>query len=79
MSSNTGLERIKKPSTAGGVVYIGAARKQVVEKLAIEVSFMTGKQITTAQFFQYLIDLHGEKAKNDIIKAFEGDRNGKKS
>ncbi|MFN3071331.1 MULTISPECIES: hypothetical protein [Serratia] len=70
MSSNPGLDRIKKPSSAGGVIYIGAARKQVVEKLAIEVSFMTGKQITTAQFFQYLIDQQGERVKNDIIKAF---------
>ncbi|ENG6110105.1 TPA: hypothetical protein ACGFAK_004778 [Serratia marcescens] len=74
MSSNTGLDRIKKPSTAGGVIYIGAPRKQVVEKLAIEVSFMTGKQITTAQFFQYLIDLYGERAKNEIIKEVGKDR-----
>lgn len=70
MPSNPGLDRIKKTSSAGGVIYIGAARKQTVEKLAIEVSFMTGKQITTAQFFQYLIDQQGERVKNDIIMAF---------
>ncbi|PUA41513.1 hypothetical protein C5U62_31605 [Pseudomonas protegens] len=37
-------------------VHVGYERYAELAKIAIEVSYRTGKQITAAQFAQYLVD-----------------------
>ena len=43
-------------------VHIGFERYAAITKVAIDVSYQTGKQITASQVAQYLIDNHLESS-----------------
>lgn len=46
-------------------IHVGNERFSRLTKLAIELSYALGIQITPSQFAQRLIDEYGERAKND--------------
>ena len=70
MSQNT--SRAALPPGKTNSVHIGHDRFAVATKLAIDVSYKTGVQITPSQFVQHLIDHYGQFAlENWSIKPTE--------
>ena len=59
----------RKNLTSDNVIYIGAERKDRIDQMTIEISYSTKKTVSTARFFQFLIDHYGENAKNEFIEA----------
>ena len=59
----------RKNRTSDNVIYIGAERKDRIDQMTIEISYSTQKKVSTARFFQFLIDHYGENAKNEFIEA----------
>ena len=46
----------RKNRTSDNVIYIGAERKDRIDQMTIEISYSTKKKVSTARFFQFLID-----------------------
>ncbi|WP_061800666.1 hypothetical protein [Serratia ficaria] len=53
--------------TSDNVIYIGSKRKDKIDQMSIEISYRTKKKISTASFFQFLIDRYGDKAMEEYI------------
>ncbi len=50
------------------VVYVGADRFKALSDEAIKISYQAGRQITSSQLAQYLIDNYIDAAKHQLLK-----------
>lgn len=48
-------------------VHIGFERYAAITKVAIDVSYQTGKQITPSQVMQYVVDNHLESLTKELV------------
>lgn len=56
----------KQLSRKGKNIYVGAALRDQLDKIVLEVGHYIGRPISVTEFVQYVIERHGKEAKENL-------------
>jgi hypothetical protein len=56
----------KQLSRKGKNIYVGAALRDQLDKMVLDIGHYVGRPISVTEFVQYVIERHGEEAKKNL-------------